>query len=96
MGLESNQIPASCPKCGQRMRAGNIKTAIWQGERVFLIEDIPAMTCDSCLDQFYDDEVTEALRRLTEDGFPSLNSVREVLVPVFSLAGIFAVDSPES
>jgi YgiT-type zinc finger domain-containing protein len=67
------------------MRPAMVKTAIWQGERLFLVEDIPAQVCDSCLEQFYDDDTTDALRRLTEDGFPGARSKREILVPVFSL-----------
>jgi YgiT-type zinc finger domain-containing protein len=67
------------------MRPAVVKTAIWEGERVFLVEDIPAQVCDSCLEQFYDDETTDALRRLTEDGFPGARAKREILVPVFSL-----------
>lgn len=67
------------------MRPTLVKTAIWQGERVFMVEDVPAEFCDSCLEQFYDEEVTDALRRLTEDGFPAAKAKREILVPVFSL-----------
>jgi YgiT-type zinc finger domain-containing protein len=69
------------------MRRALVKTVIWQGDRVFLVEDIPALVCDSCLEQYYDDETTETLRRLMDDGFPGLKAKREILVPVFSLEG---------
>ena len=69
------------------MRSATVKTAIWREERIFLVEDIPAHVCDSCIEQFYDEETTDALRRLTEDGFSSLMPKKEVLVPVFSLDG---------
>jgi hypothetical protein len=39
------------------------------------------------MEQFYDDDVSEALRRLAEEGFPSAKAAREIRVPVFSLAG---------
>lgn len=77
--------PARCPKCDQLMRPAVVKTAIWQGERLYMVEDIPAQICDSCLEQFYDEDITDALRRLTEDGFPAAKVKREILVPVFSL-----------
>ncbi len=67
------------------MHSSIVKTAIWQGERLFLVEDIPAHVCDFCMEQFYDEETTDILRRLTEDGFPALKAKREILVPVFSL-----------
>ena len=53
----------------------------------FLVEDIPALVCDSCMEQFYDEETTEALRRLTEAASSSLEPEREIVVPVFSLEG---------
>lgn len=84
---ETNLPPIPCPQCGQPMRSDVVKTAIWQGERVFVVENIPAWVCDSCVEQFYDEDTTDALRRLAEDGFPSAEVRREVLVPVFSLEG---------
>jgi YgiT-type zinc finger domain-containing protein len=81
------QIDASmaCPQCGQTMRAEKVKTAIWRDERLFVVEDVPACVCDSCMEQYYDDWVTEALRRLTENGFSTAKVKREIVVPVFSL-----------
>ncbi len=69
------------------MRPATVKTAIWREERLFVVEDIPAQVCDSCMEQFYDEETTDALRRLTEEGFSSVEPAREILVPIFSLAG---------
>jgi YgiT-type zinc finger domain-containing protein len=69
------------------MRSAIVQTAIWHDERLFVVEDVPAYVCDSCMEQFYDDEITDAIRRLTEDGFPAVEAKREILVPVFSLSG---------
>lgn len=69
------------------MVARTMRTAIWQGDRVAIVEDIPAHVCGSCMEQFYDDDVSDALRRLTEEGFPVEAADREILVPVFSLEG---------
>jgi YgiT-type zinc finger domain-containing protein len=69
------------------MRFSLVKTAIWHGERLFVVEDVPAHVCDSCYEQFYDDMTTDSIRRLTEDGFPAAKAKREILVPVFSLDG---------
>ena len=85
----------SCPQCGQALRAEKVKTAIWRDERVFLVEDIPAYVCDSCRDQYYDDWVTEVLRRLTEDGFSSVKVKQEILVPVYSLEGVSPPEQPK-
>lgn len=74
-----------CPRCNQVMRADTVRTAIWREDRLVVVEDIPAQVCDSCIEQFYDDETTEALRRLMEEGFPSAEATRELIVPIFSL-----------
>jgi YgiT-type zinc finger domain-containing protein len=84
---ETNAPPVPCPRCSQPMRPATVKTAIWRDDRVFLVEDIPARVCDSCMEQFYDEETSDALRRLTEEGFSSVEPNREILVPVFSLEG---------
>ncbi len=78
--------PAPCPRCGEGMRAALTKTAIWIGEDLYVVKDIPSHLCDSCLEQFYDDDVTEALRRLTEAEFPPEEAEKEIQVRVFSLA----------
>jgi YgiT-type zinc finger domain-containing protein len=69
------------------MRSATVKTVIWQNDKLFVVEDIPAQVCGSCFEQYYDDSVTDALRRLTEDNFPAAEIKREELVPFFSLTG---------
>lgn len=64
-----------------------MRTAIWQGDRLAVVEDIPAYVCSGCLEQFYDDDVSDALRRLTENGFPADAAQRQISVPVFTLEG---------
>lgn len=78
---------APCPRCGEMMRPATVKTAVWLDDRVFVVEDIPAQVCDPCMEQFYDEDTTDALRRLTEDRFSSIEPKREILVPIFSLEG---------
>ena len=77
----------ACPRCGEPLVASTVKTAVWQGDQVALIEDIPAHICSGCLEQFYDDDVSDAMRRLAETGFPAAEATRQMSVPVFSLAG---------
>jgi YgiT-type zinc finger domain-containing protein len=87
---------APCPRCGEMMRTAMVKTAVWQDDRVFIVEDIPAQVCDACMEQFYDEDTTDALRRLMEEGFPSIEPRREILVPIFSLEGRILVRSAVS
>lgn len=87
MTSETSQLPVECPRCGQEMRSAAVKTAIWHNERLFVVEDIPAYVCDSCVEQYYGPRATDILRTWTEEGFTSVEATREILVPVFSLAG---------
>lgn len=64
-----------------------MQTAIWQGDRVAIVEDIPAHVCPGCSEQCYDGPVSDALRRLAEEGFPPDAAKRQMSVPVFSLDG---------
>ena len=77
----------ACPGCDGPMRARTMRTAVWQGSRVAIVEDIPAHFCDACNEQYYDSPVSEALRQLAETGFPRDRAKTEIVVPVFSLKG---------
>jgi YgiT-type zinc finger domain-containing protein len=88
----SSQSPAGdvaspCPRCGAALIASTVRTVFWQQERPFIVEDIPAHVCSGCVEQFYDDDVSDALRSLAESGFPETAARRNITVPVFSLAG---------
>ena len=76
-----------CPRCATALVARTMRTAIWQGDRVAIVEDIPAQFCAHCNEQYYDDPVSDALRRLAEDGFPAESARSVIEVPVFSMAG---------
>ena len=69
------------------MQAKTMRTAVWQGNRVAIVEDIPAHVCNACNEQYYDGPVSDALRRLAETGFPREWAKTEIVVPVFSLKG---------
>jgi YgiT-type zinc finger domain-containing protein len=80
-------VASPCPRCGEPLLATTVRTAVWQGDAVTIVEDIPAHVCAGCMEQFYDDSVSDALRRLAEEGFPSGEATRQMTVPVFSLTG---------
>jgi YgiT-type zinc finger domain-containing protein len=79
-----NQAPA-CPRCAAPLAEATVRTVIWQGDTAVIVEDIPAHVCGSCMEQFYDDSVSEALRRLAERPMSVTDADRVATVPVFSL-----------
>jgi len=88
MTSETPQLPVPCPQCDREMRSALVKSAIWHNERLFVVEDIPAYVCDSCVEQFYDPAATDVLRTWMAEDFASVEAVRELLVPVYSVAGL--------
>lgn len=81
---ETTSQPVPC-KCGYMLRAGEAKTVLWVQDQMILVENIPAMICDGCGEQYYDDEITEGLLRLTEQTFPWAEKVRDITVPVYTI-----------
>ena len=85
--MERRIETALCPICETRLDQAEVRSAIWQADRLAVIENIPALVCRGCGEQFYDDDVSEALRRLGEEGFPDSEAHSMIEVPVFSLEG---------
>jgi YgiT-type zinc finger domain-containing protein len=77
--------PLACPRCSARLTEAVVRTVIWQGDVAVIVEDIPAHVCGGCMEQFYDDAVSEALRRLAERPMTVAEADRVATVPVFSL-----------
>jgi YgiT-type zinc finger domain-containing protein len=63
-----------------------VKTALWSGERLVVIEDVPALVCQHCGDQFYEDETVMRLDMMRGGGFTGADAARQMTVPVFSFA----------
>jgi YgiT-type zinc finger domain-containing protein len=83
---ERPSTPA-CARCGDPMIASSVRTIFWKDDQPAIVDDIPAHVCSSCHEQYYDEDVADALRQLAEEGFPRDAAHREIVVPVFSLRG---------
>jgi len=78
-----------CTHCqSPKLRAARVQSAFWHDDRLVVIEDVPALVCDACGEQYYDDNTIVMLDLLRGNGFPAEQAVREVRVPVFSFAGV--------
>jgi YgiT-type zinc finger domain-containing protein len=86
MTQETTTPPVPCPKCQEDMRPLIARTTIWQEDRLFVVEDVPAQFCDRCMEQYYSDRTASAIKKLSEERFPKSKAVRKIVVPVFSLA----------
>jgi YgiT-type zinc finger domain-containing protein len=87
MSIESNadQSSAVCPGCGSSdIGMTRVRSAFFHGDRLVVVEDIPALVCSGCNEQFYDDHTVVVLDLLRGDGFPEEDAREEISVPVFS------------
>ena len=46
----------NCTNCGGAdVRRADVRSAFWHDDRLVVVEDIPALLCGACGEQFYDD-----------------------------------------
>jgi len=87
MSIESiaDQSSAVCPGCGgSDIGMARVRSAFFHEDRLVVVEDIPALVCAGCNEQFYDDHTVVVLDLLRGDGFPAERAREEIRVPVFS------------
>lgn len=76
-----------CPQCGNGRLSGQlVKSAFWHGERLVLVDGIPALVCSSCGERFYDDATVTMLDVMRGDGFPADQAKAHLHVPIFFFA----------
>jgi YgiT-type zinc finger domain-containing protein len=87
MSIDStgDQSSAVCPGCGgSDIGMARVRSAFFHEDRLVVVEDIPALVCAGCNEQFYDDHTVVVLDLLRGDGFPAESAREEIRVPVFS------------
>lgn len=75
----------SCEVCGGTTHETELNVTLWDGDRLVVVEDVPAAICDQCQEQFYDERSAQQIKALMQRGFPEEDAVREISVPVFRL-----------
>ena len=83
--IKEQRQPEVCKQCGSDLHGEYVRSAFWHNNRLVVIEDIPALVCDNCGEQFYDDVTVVMIDLLRGEGFQSEKARSEMRVPVFSL-----------
>lgn len=79
------QSSITCTNCGSAdVHMGRVRSAFWQDDRLVVVENIPALVCGACAEQFYDDTTVVGLDLLRGEGFPPENARAELRVPIFT------------
>ena len=75
----------ACTNCGGNdVHPAEVRSAFWHDDRLVVVEDIPALLCRGCGEQFYDDATVVVLDLLRGDGFQEGKARATISVPVFS------------
>jgi YgiT-type zinc finger domain-containing protein len=75
-----------CANCGSsNVTRANVRTALWHDGRLVVVTGVPALVCEACGEQYFDDQTVVQLDLLRGRGFPSSEAEAEIVVPVFSL-----------
>lgn len=82
--------PAECTICsGGTLAAEKVKAAFWEGERLVVVDGIPALVCQNCGEKYYEDETAMKLDLMRGSGFQPDKAAHSITVPVFHF------DAPE-
>ena len=68
MGLSALMRPTHCTKCGTALMEAAILYEKIINEDLFQIENVPALVCRECGEEWIDDEVRETLERIITEG----------------------------
>ncbi|MDX1779875.1 MAG: type II toxin-antitoxin system MqsA family antitoxin [Thalassovita sp.] len=80
----SQTVPAGCIACsGGALAPDQVKAAFWEGERLVIVDGIPALVCQSCGERYYEDETAMKLDFMRGTGFPPDRAAQTMTVPVF-------------
>ncbi len=80
-----------CLACNSgKLSAAEVKTAIWHGAKLVVVEDVPAYVCDQCGEQYYEDQTAMVLDMMRGDGFDTSEASRKMEVPVFGFRALGA------
>jgi len=75
-----------CKYCGYEATEDIIKAALWSNEGLIVIEDIPAWLCEGCLEQFFEEEITQRIQQVIT--YPISKAKRQIRAPVYSLSKV--------
>jgi YgiT-type zinc finger domain-containing protein len=77
----------SCSGCGGGvLKPDQVSTALWRADDLVVIENIPALVCQSCGERYFEDETAMALDMMHGGKGTGSVPVRTISVPVYSFA----------
>lgn len=82
---------ARCTACAEGVLAPRkVRSAFWDADRLVVVEDVPALVCQSCAEQYFTDETAMKLDLIRGNGFRDAEAERRMEVPVFAFGRALA------
>ena len=95
-GKQAKTASVICDTCGSATQPDTVSITMWSTRGWVVIEDVDAMICSACQEQYYSEETKNRLLDLSGNGFPNNRVRREITVPVFSLSESKSPDTEDS
>lgn len=74
-----------CDSCGSgKLTRSHVDMAFWSGDRMVLVENVPALVCTTCGEQYTEDRTAMQLDRMRAADFRHATQTGERAVPVFA------------
>ena len=92
VSLSGDSLPVDfqvvCDHCSSGiLRPTQIRMAFWRGDSLVVVQNIPAMVCPDCGEEYVDDPTVVQLDRMRGNGFGALEAVAQMIVPVVDFEG---------
>lgn len=84
---EVEDVVQRCPRCGStKLREALLKSTFWHDARLVVVDNIPAIVCESCGERFLGNATSATLDLMRERGFPVDEATSHMHVAVFSFS----------
>lgn len=85
LGRKGLNLVTKCFQCGAPTVKKRIVAENWWGEVLTLVENVPAMVCEHCGEQYFDSKVVKELDRM-KDKPPKAK--RYIQIPVYAMSNL--------
>jgi YgiT-type zinc finger domain-containing protein len=90
-GAEAAPLEAAsgtCPACGSKVEAATVITALWEGDALSVVRNVPALVCRGCQERYFADDTVMRLDLMRAGRFASETPIAQMTVPVFAFPAI--------
>lgn len=82
--LPDARADVACAVCGSATEPDRGRLTLWLGERLVVIEDVPARVCRGCGETYYEDDILGRVEKLQGASSERPEPLRVVEAPVYA------------